>query len=172
MRAISIRQPFASAILDGPKRVENRPRKMGLHEGRWVWVHTSLGFHFSYPEWTHRVFYEMRQQWSDAPLKVGAYPRGCILGAMLCGPTRPLAEHVASHPEDEGWAFGPYCTRIEAVLKLSTPFSCKGSLGLWSPPLEMTLDAKRLEGIRADALEQLDPEQYNVFARQLVEGWS
>ena len=46
MKAISIQQPYAEAIIDGPKRVENRSRRLGL-DGRWVWVQASRSFYFA-----------------------------------------------------------------------------------------------------------------------------
>lgn len=127
MRAISLQQPYASAILDGSKRIENRRMRLGMKPGQWLWLHASAGFYFHRRDWPEARD-ELLRLWPEAPREMDDYPRGVILGATLCGETY---EH---HGPPQEWAFGPYCTRIEAVVKLPEPVPCKGALGLWTPP--------------------------------------
>jgi hypothetical protein len=41
MRAITIRQPFADAIVLGKKRIENRTKHLGAQPGEWIAIHAA-----------------------------------------------------------------------------------------------------------------------------------
>lgn len=143
MRALSLQQPYASAIISGPKRIENRPRKMGLNAGDWIWIHASQRFYFSQGEWGSPIGGGLRREWPGAPQAKKSYPRGVILGAVLLGETiKYLSGRLELGPtqdqqrelEQDPWAFGPWCTRIEATVALPEPVPASGRLGLWTPP--------------------------------------
>ncbi len=146
-RCLSVRQPYASAIIHGPKRVENRPRRMGLKAGDWIWLHASKQFFYNVGDWSDWEWQEMRELWDDAPLDLDDYPRGAIIGAALLGKT---SEYVGPWSNSAGprsssqieldadpWAVGFYCTRIEAVVALPEPVPAKGALGLWTPTADV-----------------------------------
>ena len=146
MRALSIRQPYASAIVTGPKRVENRPRLMGLRAGEWILIHASQAFYFSKAGWERGARAVIQEHWPEAPGAVEDYPTGRIIGAALLGETSAFEPGAAlvdptlleqPNLEADPWAFGPYCTRIEAVVALEGDYPARGSLGLWKVPEEV-----------------------------------
>lgn len=138
MPALTIRQPFASAIVSGPKRVENRAEAMvprGLHcpkpAPRWVAVHAAKEW---YPFQAGGLD-AVREAWPEMGV-LEEMPRAAVVGA---------AELVSAdrwHPDDpDPWACGPWCLRIGRVLALPRPLPYRGAMGWW-----------RLDVVTADAL--------------------
>lgn len=123
-RALSIRQPWADAIIHGTKRVENRTwrRDTGDHALGWVWVHASAGYDKAGDLW-------MREQGLHIPL--ADVPRGALIGLAHFD----LISNGPMGPADP-WAFGPWCWCIGEVIALDEPVPCKGALGLWTVPDE------------------------------------
>lgn len=141
MKCISLLQPYASAIIVGPKRVENRPRSMfAVPEGGiWVGIHASKG-------WWDIDWSLWRRDWPTASMLQRDYPRGVVLGAAHVVAVHKYAETVPVEKiaADLGaWAFGPVCYVIDDVRALPTPIACKGALGFWAPPADVAaaLDA-------------------------------
>lgn len=141
MKCISLLQPYASAIIAGPKRVENRPRSMFAipDGGIWVGIHASKG-------WWDINWQLWRRDWPDASMLPSSYPRGVVLGAAHFVEVRKYAETVPVEQiaADLGpWAFGPVCYLIDRVVALPEPVACKGALGLWAPTADVSaaLDA-------------------------------
>lgn len=98
MKALSLRQPWAWAVLHLGKTVENRVRNMGLPKPSEFLIHASL--HFSY------TYYEEALSWMrvrglipptvQVP-NLASMPRGVVIGmATSCQIIRPR-EH--DHPE-------------------------------------------------------------------------
>ena len=118
MRALTIHQPYASAILAGVKRVENRrwalkrPQWLALHAGRQVW--RDPGVAVLWPEVPHR----------------DALPLGAVLGAFEVVGVARAEELDAPDP----WASGPWCWLIGEVIALPEPMPCRGRQGLWTVP--------------------------------------
>lgn len=66
--ALTVLQPFASAIIDGPKRVENRDWRFKVPAGgRWIGVHAGKEW------WSHaeaaggRCAADLIEEWADRP---------------------------------------------------------------------------------------------------------
>lgn len=86
--ALTLLQPYASAIAFGPKRVENRPwRKHIPAGGLWIGLHAGRELYGSQDNaelllrgWRTGVL-EEGPHWPEAP-EVDALPRGLLLGAM------------------------------------------------------------------------------------------
>ena len=88
-RALTLQQPYASAIAVGPKRVENRtvgrripPQGLwvGLHAGKTLYRPESA--HGRLAAWWNEELSEWRRElWPDAP-SVEALPFGAMLGVM------------------------------------------------------------------------------------------
>lgn len=85
--ALTILQPFASAIAVGPKRVENRSWaiSMPLSGGRWIGLHAGKALAGTQDEvlealdlWRDPLF---DGRWTQAP-EFAALPRGFLLGAI------------------------------------------------------------------------------------------
>ena len=108
MKALSLRQPWASLIADGRKTIETRTWR--------TYYRGPLAIHAS----TH--------PYEDLPTG------GIIAVAWLydCRPMEPSDESDACIALFEG-AYAWLLTSIEAVPLIS----CKGRLGLWTPPAEI-----------------------------------
>lgn len=122
-KALSIKAPFAQAVVHGPKRIENRTRRTKIPEGgMWVAVHVSKApYKLDDEEMAH-----FTDLWPE--MKPGREcERGVILGAMFVREVVRLEEL----PDENPWAFGPWCWVIEEVRALSEPIPAKGALGLW-----------------------------------------
>lgn len=88
---LTLLQPYASAIIAGPKRVENRPwRRMIPDNGLWVGLHAGKTL-YGGPDAAEDMLDEWRDgpcsllpdtpHWPKAPC-VAELPLGCMLGAV------------------------------------------------------------------------------------------
>lgn len=126
MKAISVRNPWAWAILYAGKRIENRPRTW-YYRGP-VLLHASGGM----TEKEYRAFadfyeYEINEGPPyPPPLPAMAdLPRGGIVGRA------EIVDCVTA--SDSPWFFGPFGLVLDKVKPL--PFvACKGALGLFEVP--------------------------------------
>lgn len=151
MKGITIRQPWASAILAGLKRYENRswvPRQ--LREGRPCWLALHAGRldpaldqvvgAQEVPEsvvgeiggagWAKPVRHWdlVREHWPTMPPR-DRLPTGSVVGAVeFVGWSR--VENLAPDP----WATGPMCWEVGRTVVLSTPMPMRGALGLFDVP--------------------------------------
>ena len=132
MKAVPIQEPYASAIIHGPKRVENRCRRLGLRRGAWYWVHAPAGFYFRKRNWPIQRG-ALQELWHELPTDMENYPTGRIIGAMRVGQT-----WEPSPWECGGWTAGPVATEISEVVALEGTYLAKGTLWLWSPSAELS----------------------------------
>lgn len=130
MRALSIRQPWAWAILHAGKDIENRPRRTHLR-GR-ILIHASAGM--------------TRDEYDDALSTISfahPNPKSLLmpdLAGMLRGGIVGSVEIVDCFDATPGspWFFGPFGYRLRNPRPL--PFwPCKGQLGFFTRdwPLEL-----------------------------------
>jgi hypothetical protein len=125
-RALSIRQPWAWAILNAGKRIENRSRR--FHYRGPICLHASL--YYNAPEFRiamHDIFKATNHKHS-APLSTDLDRGGIIGTANIIG----RIEH-----SDDPWWIGPHGLVLEDVKPV--PFiPVKGALGLfkWKKNLE------------------------------------
>ena len=142
MKCLSVRQPWASLIIAGVKRCENRTwlvkhrGPLAIHaaagiDGRgWHQVFDSVGV--VPPD--HSVTLDDGTElppWRDLP-------RGKILGAVEvidCVRWEDLPADLMADP----LAIGPWCWVLADPRPLATPFRCPGRLGLWAPPAGLRL---------------------------------
>lgn len=130
MRCLSIQNPFAAAIIHGPKRVENRSWKTSLPtQGEWIAVHTGK-----------KPFQNLDRRWFHSlwPSPVFATEKGVLLGAMFVEKIVPVETIKDPCP----WTFGPYVWVITDVVALPVPLPIKGHQRLFHLPLDL---AGRLE---------------------------
>jgi hypothetical protein len=119
---LSIKQPWAWAILNAGKDRENRSRRQTPGTG-WHYLHASLGGPRQYFQMSMGFIREITNESTPDYFDVA---RGGIVGRILLG---------GWADEDEGseWFMGPYALRILKVEPL--PFQpVHGQLGFWTYP--------------------------------------
>ena len=134
MRAITVRQPWAWAIIHGGKDVENRSRNIaGSYRGP-VAIHAGLT--------------EDRAAWGDVDLAsawlsagddVTHTERGAIIGVVDLVDVHPdcteLVEGFGHTPTCSPWAMADHLHLLLANPRpLAKPIPYKGALGLWTLP--------------------------------------
>lgn len=131
MRALTVRQPWAWAIVHGGKDIENRVQALGPYRGP-VAIHAGAGF---------------SDEGGQSPLVLGhegyadaALPKSAVIGVV---------DLVDVHHADDvvgiltcrcsPWAMAGHHHMVLANPRpLSTPIPAKGRLGLWRPGDELT----------------------------------
>ncbi|MEU6925509.1 hypothetical protein [Streptomyces sp. NPDC046631] len=121
MKALTVRQPWAGAIVHQEKRVENRTWKLpAKHHGARVLIHAGAQL--------------------DKNAKIYG-PNFGVYGAIV-----GIATITGYHWSDDGTCCGPwgfestYHWTLTAVTALPDPVPAKGALGFWTPA-EETLNA-------------------------------
>lgn len=136
LKALTVRQPWATAIRDLGKHFENRtwtPPEAAL--GRVIAIHAGHSFEEDGADWI-----------------------AARLGVMLTSRTVPLGAIIALarlqqvvEESDDLWFTGPYGWAFADILPLE-PLPCRGKLGLWPVPanlyhrIRMQLDQRMSEG--------------------------
>jgi hypothetical protein len=122
MRCLSIKQPWAHAIIHLGKNIENREWPTS-YRGLLA-IHASKGTDnlnaYDLKDWSVEFGVEFP--------KPDAYTLGAIIGVVDLVDCLPLAK-----VEDQPWADGPWCFLL-ANPRPITPFPCRGALSLWLPP--------------------------------------
>jgi len=114
MRALTVRQPWAWAIIHGGKDIENRTWTNRHATGR-IAIHAGMGL----------------DSFDDVPRgarrpKSGELVHGAIIGVV------DVVEVVEKHRSK--WFGGPYGWVLANPRALPEPIPCKGCLGLWTVP--------------------------------------
>lgn len=146
MIALSIRQPWAWAILHAGKDVENRVWKLPEHmRGKRILIHAGKGCTRSEYE-DAREFIEDRETLDGTASEcrvppLSDLPRGAIVGAAT------IVDCVCE--SDSPWFFGPWGFVLDNVVELARPIPCKGALGFFEVPKPVA------DAILAQAAEML-----------------
>lgn len=113
MRALSVKQPWAWAIIHAGKDIENRPRRTHIRET--IAIHASQrpakDWEEHYPEGGPRV--PPPEQWV----------LGAIIGFV------DIVDCFSDSPS--AWFCGPWGYALANARPLSEPVPCKGALGFW-----------------------------------------
>jgi hypothetical protein len=117
MKALSIRQPWAWAIIHAGKDVENRTWHTNVR-GR-VLIHASKKFDMEGYKILKQTF---RIHGEHIPSSISNFPRGGIIGSVT------ITDCVSSHPSF--WFFGPYGFVLSDPQAMEFR-SCPGSLGFF-----------------------------------------
>lgn len=139
--ALTLHQPWATLVMAGAKRVENRtwaPVQLTAPVPTPLWVAIHAGV---------RVDRDALLEVGHAhpalqPLLSGQLPRGVILGIVRVERASWLAD------VRDPWATGPRCWMIDRVLRLEEPIPARGRQGLWHAP-----DDPRLRALWRRAVE-------------------
>lgn len=122
--ALSVHQPWAWALIEGPKRVENRNRNTN-HRGRLI-IHASK----PRPAFLDAQF--IRMQGIKLPL---TYPLGALIGELeVVDCVKATDELLRKYAP---WAFGEYLWITENPIVYPKPIPWKGALGLFKIPAEV-----------------------------------
>jgi hypothetical protein len=128
VKALTIRQPYADAIVHGPKRVENRTRRTHLRGP--ILIHAGAT---TYAAVGRLAIEEITGQDPDT-----TWPgvRGAIIGTarltgchIADGCCRPWGQTNTIRSEPYTWHW-----TLADVLALPEPVPAKGALGFWTPP--------------------------------------
>jgi hypothetical protein len=118
--ALSLKQPWAYAVLFLAKDVENR-RWRSRYRGR-VILHASKTFDPAGERY-------LRERGFVVP---EALPQGAYLGEVTITGCLPLVECASP------WAFGPWCYLLAEPLAYERPIPGRGQLGFYSVPEEVS----------------------------------
>jgi hypothetical protein len=128
VHALTIYQPFASAIVHGPKRVENRTWKPPR---RWRYPF-DLAIHAAKRRMRADEFHAVLDLWP------GLLHWPTVLGAVIG--VAEVEGYFEPQPSDfhaNAWVSGPVCWNLRNVRALAEPVACLGKQGLWRLPPEV-----------------------------------
>lgn len=122
-KGITIRQPWAWAILEAGKDCENRSRRMAAPG--WYYVHTSATC-------TAKEFLEA---WGFIVERVPSAPRIPNRDALPLGSILGIMQITGWTPDSASpWFMGPMAAEIGKTFTLPSPIPCKGSQGVFYAP--------------------------------------
>ncbi len=124
MKAISVRQPWAWAILHAGKDIENRDRRWNLR-GRVV-IHASA----TMTRAEMLAIDDIASFVGIRPPTVSDFRARCLLGALVG--TVEIIDCVREYPSR--WFFGPFGLVLREPRPFKTPIPYKGALGVMDVP--------------------------------------
>lgn len=129
MKALSLTQPWATAIAIGIKQWETRSWAAN-YRGE-VAIHASKGWSLA-----DRTFAQIEYEEGRLKEPCGNLPRGCVIAVATltaCRMTEEVVKEIGEVEEIYGdYSDGRYAFKLENVRPLKVPVICKGALGFWS----------------------------------------
>jgi hypothetical protein len=147
IKAITIKQPYASLIVNGIKDIENRTWKRKMSKDvckNWLFVHAA-----SKPASKKRLA-KSSDEVKEEINKLGTLENSAIIGMMHIHSIGECKKSVHKN----SWASGPNCWYIDAVVPFKIPIPTVGSLGQWAPDTSLFPLLKT----------QIDVSMYNIIA--------
>jgi hypothetical protein len=133
--ALSIMQPWAGAIVHGPKRIENRTwRPFQLKDGPFaIWIHASAKPDRNPDGDAIWQWLELRRTMGAPISNTWGLPCGAIVGAAV------VEQVIDRRPADSQarWWNGPLAWVLRDVVPLRHPVKASGRLSLWRPTPEV-----------------------------------
>lgn len=133
MKVLSVRQPWAWALIHGGKDVENRSWGTKF-QGRLA-IHAGRQFDMNRAEWdamSNGLYGEPWHSMARAYNKQPVHVLGAIIGTVEVFECQP------SFACDSPWKAGPdpdyFCWRVRNPIALPEPIPMRGQLGLWDVP--------------------------------------
>lgn len=124
MKAMTICQPYAAAIVHGPKRVENRAQpwrfrgRLLVHAGqsrKWMGTMNAL-------------------ELADWP----TYDEAALVFGALIGSVEVFdCVELRRASRDDVWASGPFCLLLRDPIAFRQPIPWRGALGLFDVPIPL-----------------------------------
>ena len=131
MRAITVRQPWAAAIVWWGKDVENRTRNIADSYRGLVAIHAGLVEDDSAydDDMIRQALAEQDDSWTTQE----QLETGVILGVVDLASVHHASDH--GHPPCSSWGQrDAWHLILENPRPLDKPIPCRGQLGLWTPP--------------------------------------
>jgi len=133
MKCLSVRQPWAWAILHAGKDVENRtwdPSPKQLKPGERLAIHASKTFDVDGLRWICANHEELGLNLEDIPIDPKAYPVGAVVGSVeFVGAIDQQLYALGS--KTSPWFFGPVGWMVSHPKALEDPVPLKGRLMLF-----------------------------------------
>ncbi len=137
MRCIVVCQPYASAIIDGIKDIENRTWRPGTVGDLAIMAGKSH-------EWTN-VMTPKQKDLLQPLLPWDELPYGFILGWVTVMDVVDMNYTLADNP----WAFGPVCWKLGYPKKFTKPIPFRGRQGIFHVPDELLMGAEYIGQARS-----------------------
>jgi hypothetical protein len=129
--ALTIQQPFASAIAYGPKRVENRLWAPSQRPPFMLAIHAAKNTAPCEPDGLEATVDAIAcSAWPT--IRTTPWPRSAVIA--VCRVTRivPVETYEADCPREQlVWAHGPTCIELDQVVALPRPIPAQGQRGIW-----------------------------------------
>jgi tetratricopeptide (TPR) repeat protein len=122
LRCLSVRQPWAWAIVTGLKDIENR--SWGTDYRGPIVIHAA----------TNKAVATRFLRNADAALPKVTFDYGALVGVANLTDVLPLTAELESDP----WAWGPFCWRLAAPRRFRVPIPAKGKLNLYTLSEELS----------------------------------
>lgn len=129
MRALTIRQPWASLIAAGRKRVENRVWSPDWMVGRTFAIHAGAARLRNEFDAAHRIHAGVYARGFE---DLGELPFAAILGTAVLD--RIVHDRRELDSTEWEWFFGPYGLVLRDIRPLVRPVPCPGALMFWEVP--------------------------------------
>lgn len=149
---LTVLQPYASALVAGPKPGENRVwRPKELPDKGMLLIHSAARM---YPNVTRKDFALPRPgaggkaMWPECP-SFDALPMGGIIGGVHISGFEYLAD---AEDSDDPWLCGPWVWRVSDRCPLSAPVACTGFQKLWKASPKTYADV--LFGLRSQVFSR------------------
>jgi hypothetical protein len=143
MKVLSVRQPWAWAIIHGGKDVENRVWET-KHRGPLA-IHAGKKFDFTREDWNNALsgaygetYWKMAGGFNQSRPFPGDHPKGAIIGIV------DIVDCIPDSACDNPWkAEGDnfWCWIVENPRPVE-PLPMKGQLGLWTIPDDLLVEVK------------------------------
>jgi activating signal cointegrator 1 len=149
MKALTLHQPYATAIALGCKRIETRGYR--THHRGFIAIHASAFMRPEYMEVLRTMPAEHAAKFIDAGYEVGGkpslikLPQGSIVAVARVSAVEP-AECCWTTPAERHWgnySAGRFCWLLSDIRCLATPIEARGNQGLWewTPPADIRFAA-------------------------------
>lgn len=124
MKALTIKQPWASLIVRGGKDIENRTWRTNVRG--LVAIHSSAKLERSEMEDACSMMHGFIPQFSAEKFRQDKFPTGVILGTV------EIVDCVTS--SESPWFCGEFGFVIQNPVAFETPLPCRGALNFWEIP--------------------------------------
>jgi len=147
IKALTIKQPYASLIINGVKDIENRTWKRRMDKDickNWLFVHAA-----GKPASKKRLLRSSMEVKEEIARIQTPWVNSAIIGMMHIHSIKKCSESV----HNSIWASGPNYWYIDAVVPFNKPVLTTGSLGQWIPD----------ENLFSELTKQIDVSMYNII---------